>query len=70
MIVFSLLYLATSQYYGFVGGGTLFLLQSNEHGTLDEIKSFDWSDGLFDLVSYIYKNPKTKCGMIDSTGFD
>lgn len=49
MFVFSL---ATSQYYGFVGGGTLFLLQTNVHGTLDEIKSFEWSDGLFDLVSF------------------
>lgn len=42
---------ATSLQFGFVGGGTLFLLHLNENGTINETKSFEWSDALFDIVS-------------------
>lgn len=45
------LFAATSQHFGFVGGGTLFVLQLNENGSINETKSFEWSDGLFDIVS-------------------
>lgn len=43
--------LATSKPFGFVGGGTLFLLHLNESGAIVRTKSFEWSDGLFDTVS-------------------
>ncbi|XP_017775993.1 PREDICTED: peroxisomal targeting signal 2 receptor [Nicrophorus vespilloides] len=40
---------ATSQYFGLAGGGTLFLLELVD-GKLVERNNFQWSDGLFDCV--------------------
>lgn len=42
---------ATSQHFGFVGSGTLLLLNLHENGTINQTKAFEWSDGLFDTVS-------------------
>lgn len=43
---------ATSQYYGLAGGGTLFFLElAPDGGTLLELQKLEWSDGLFDVVS-------------------
>lgn len=45
---------ATSQYYGLAGGGTLFFLELAPDGsTIIEVQKLEWSDGLFDVVSYI-----------------
>lgn len=44
------LVVATSQYFGLAGGGTLFLLESNVEDKLVEARSFQWTDGLFDVV--------------------
>lgn len=44
------LVVATSQYFGLAGGGTLFLLELTPEGTVIETQSFQWSDGLFDVV--------------------
>lgn len=45
------LVVATSQYFGLAGGGTLFLLELSPDGTsVTEINTFQWSDGLFDVV--------------------
>lgn len=55
---------ASSKPFGFVGGGTLFLLHLNENGTIVQTKSFEWSDGLFD-TSWCKHNPTvliTACG--------
>lgn len=41
---------ATSQYYGLAGGGSLFLLETTSNGAIHEKNVFDWSDGLFDVV--------------------
>ncbi|XP_026473457.1 peroxisomal targeting signal 2 receptor [Ctenocephalides felis] len=41
---------ATSQYYGLAGGGTLFLLELTPDGGIIEIQSLQWGDGLFDVV--------------------
>lgn len=42
---------ATSQYYGLAGGGTLFFLELAPDGTtLLELQKLEWSDGLFDVV--------------------
>ncbi|XP_066991221.1 peroxisomal targeting signal 2 receptor [Anabrus simplex] len=41
---------ATSQYFGLAGGGTLFLLEVTPDGNLTEISTFQWTDGLFDVV--------------------
>lgn len=42
---------ATSQYYGLAGGGTLFFLELPPDGsTLLEMQKLEWSDGLFDVV--------------------
>ncbi|XP_055323059.1 peroxisomal targeting signal 2 receptor isoform X4 [Sitodiplosis mosellana] len=41
---------ATSQCFGSVGGGTLFLLKLNENGAINKVKSFNWTDGLFDIA--------------------
>lgn len=48
------LIVATSQCYGLAGGGTLYLLElvPNTSG-LVSIKTFEWSDGLFDVVSEV-----------------
>lgn len=45
--------IATSQCFGFVGRGTLFLLKLNENGSISKIKSLDWIDGLFDIVCIV-----------------
>ncbi|XKL61652.1 hypothetical protein PGB90_001485 [Kerria lacca] len=50
------LVVATSQYYGFAGGGTLFVLEITPSGDLIEISKFQWTDGLFD-VSWSECNP-------------
>lgn len=48
------LVVATSQYYGLAGGGTLFVLRllpgSNGSSALIEARSMHWSDGLFDVA--------------------
>lgn len=44
------LVVATSQFFGLAGGGTLFLLESKSEDKLVEVKSFQWLDGLFDVV--------------------
>lgn len=44
------LIVATSQYFGLAGGGTLFLLELTSDKKLIELQSFHWSDGLFDCV--------------------
>lgn len=42
---------ATSQYYGLAGGGTLFFLELAPDGaTIVEVQKLEWSDGLFDVV--------------------
>lgn len=44
---------ATSQYYGLAGGGTLFFLELAPEGTtIVELQKLEWSDGLFDVVKY------------------
>lgn len=46
-----LLAIATSQYYGFKGGGTLFLVTYDEEKCLMTKKhEMCWEDGLFDVV--------------------
>jgi len=40
---------ATSQYYGIVGSGTLFVLDADPSG-LRVFQKFEWSDGLFDVT--------------------
>ncbi|KAL4122272.1 hypothetical protein QTP88_014637 [Uroleucon formosanum] len=47
----NLLAIATSQYYGFKGGGTLFLVTYDEDRCLITKKyEMNWEDGLFDVV--------------------
>jgi len=47
----NLLAIATSQYYGFKGGGTLFLVSYDEDRCLITKKyEMHWEDGLFDVV--------------------
>lgn len=41
---------ASSQYFGFAGGGTLFLLEITSNGSIAERSSWQWSDGLFDVA--------------------
>ncbi|XP_018910479.1 peroxisomal targeting signal 2 receptor [Bemisia tabaci] len=41
---------ATSQYFGLAGGGTLFALQVTPDDSLVEAGKFEWPDGLFDVV--------------------
>lgn len=48
------LVVATSQFFGLAGGGTLFFLEQASCagiGGLNLLKTFQWSDGLFDVVS-------------------
>ena len=33
-----------------LGGGTLFLLEINSDGSFREVSTFQWTDGLFDVV--------------------
>lgn len=47
------LVVATSQYYGLAGGGTLFILKLQPNGGLIETKKLQWTDGLFDVVSFV-----------------
>lgn len=42
---------ATSQYFGFAGGGTLFTLELTSNGSIVERARHQWMDGLFDVVS-------------------
>lgn len=44
------LVVATSQYYGLAGGGTLFVLETTTDGEIVQRNLFEWSDGLFDVV--------------------
>lgn len=44
------LVVATSQYFGLAGGGTLFILDLTPDGNLTETSSYQWSDGLFDVA--------------------
>lgn len=45
------LVVATSQYYGLAGAGTLYVLDLTEdEENFVETKKFNWSDGLFDVV--------------------
>lgn len=45
------LVVATSQFYGLAGAGTLFVLDMTEdEDNFVETKTFHWSDGLFDVV--------------------
>lgn len=46
------LVVATSQYYGLAGGGTLFFLELGANGELVQRKTLKWSDGLFDVVRF------------------
>ncbi|XP_046664428.1 peroxisomal targeting signal 2 receptor [Homalodisca vitripennis] len=41
---------ATSQYFGLAGGGTLFVLEVTPDGSLVELSTSQWPDGLFDVV--------------------
>ncbi|XP_073992365.1 peroxisomal biogenesis factor 7 isoform X2 [Rhodnius prolixus] len=42
---------ATSQYYGLTGGGTLFVLDvASNASTVSEVCTYEWQDGLFDVV--------------------
>ncbi|KAF5299789.1 hypothetical protein FQR65_LT19455 [Abscondita terminalis] len=41
---------ATSQYFGLTGGGTLFLLELTSDLKLIQLQNFKWTDGLFDCV--------------------
>lgn len=41
---------ASSQFYGLAGGGTLFILDLNDNGIISLAASYQWSDGLFDVV--------------------
>lgn len=46
---------ATSQYYGLAGGGTLFFLEIAPDGsTIIELQKLEWTDGLFDVVSSFF----------------
>lgn len=51
-----LLVVASSQYYGLAGGGTLFFLELTPEGGIRELNSYHWSDGLFDVVSALILN--------------
>lgn len=54
------LVIATSQFYGFSGGGTLFFLE--RHGdTWKETHAYQWSDGLFDVVSSVHDLQNAMC---------
>lgn len=47
----NLLIVATSQKYGRRGGGTLFLLELLPNDKMICLKSYEWTDALFDVVS-------------------
>lgn len=52
----NLVAVAASQYYGFAGGGTLYILEIDElfDLALIERSNFEWTDGLFDVVRENY----------------
>lgn len=57
---------ATSQYYGLAGGGTLFFLELAPDGTtLLEIQKLEWSDGLFDVTWSGTADTTAACGAGD-----
>lgn len=43
------LVVATSQYFGLAGGGTLFILDIKDNKLVHN-QSYEWTDGLFDVV--------------------
>jgi peroxin-7 len=44
---------ATSQFYGLAGGGTLYFLEMTTDGiAIKEKQQFQWKDGLFDVVIF------------------
>jgi peroxin-7 len=45
------LFVASSQYYGLVGAGTLYVLDLDDDDNFKEVKTFHWSDGLFDVIA-------------------
>lgn len=50
---------ASSQYFGLTGGGTLYVLDLTEdEDNFRETKAFQWSDGLFDVVSSLIARHK------------
>lgn len=55
-IFFQLWILATSQYFGFTGGGTLFTLELTSNGSTVERARHQWIDGLFDVVRNSRRN--------------
>ncbi|GBP09315.1 Peroxisomal targeting signal 2 receptor [Eumeta japonica] len=57
---------ATSQYYGLAGGGTLFFLELAPDGnTLLELQKLEWSDGLFDVTWSGSREGVCACGAGD-----
>ncbi|KPJ11673.1 Peroxisomal targeting signal 2 receptor [Papilio machaon] len=59
---------ATSQYYGLAGGGTLFFLELAPDGTtLLEVQKLEWSDGLFDVAWSGSSDGVAACGAGDGT---
>lgn len=51
----NLIAVAASQFYGFAGGGSLYVLELDDlfNVALIERKKYEWTDGLFDVVSLI-----------------
>lgn len=49
------IFVASSQYFGLAGGGTLFILDITDDENIKEVKKFQWSDGLFDVVKILQK---------------
>ena len=49
----NLLAVAASQFYGFAGGGSLYLLEIDDiyNVALIQRRHWEWTDGLFDVVS-------------------
>lgn len=46
------LFVASSQYFGLTGAGTLYVLDfTDDDDSFKEVKLFQWSDGLFDIVA-------------------
>ncbi|KAF9816819.1 hypothetical protein SFRURICE_009192 [Spodoptera frugiperda] len=57
---------ATSQYYGLAGGGTLFFLELAPDGsTIIEVQKLEWSDGLFDVTWSGTTESAAACGAGD-----
>lgn len=46
------LFVASSQFFGLSGAGTLYVLDfTDDDDSFKEVKQFNWSDGIFDLVA-------------------